>query len=192
MSQRDRIISDFAALLRQKTPDGETLTDQEIIARWEPGRLIFSAENYGDQTCTCGHPIKHVFEVRLIDDSSITAAPVGSTCVVEIFGKSDAIQEVIDLEKSLRKIYNLLLGQWRERHNLTLNEELVASSNGFTLEAMDWLRARIEPKKWAYLSDLRRRKSVRGQTNKQAWLLHYTAVDVFRAIQAASGEGFEL
>lgn len=112
--------------------------------------------------------------------------------MVEIFGKSDAIQEVIDLEKSLRKIYDLLLGQWRERHNLTLNEELVASSNGFTLEAMDWLRTRIEPRKWAYLSDLRRRKSVRGQTNKQAWLLHYTAVDVFRAIQAASGEGFEL
>ena len=41
MSQRDRIISDFAAFLRQKTPDGETLTDQEVIARWEPGRLIF-------------------------------------------------------------------------------------------------------------------------------------------------------
>ena len=192
MSQRDRIISDFATLLRQKTPDGETLTDQEIIARWEPGRLIFSAENYGDQTCTCGHPIKHVFEVHLIDDSSVTAAPVGSTCVVEIFGESDAIQEVIDLEKSLRKIYNLLLVQWREHQNLTLNEDIVSSTNGFTLEAMDWLRARIEPRKWAYLSDLRRRKSVRRQTNKQAWFLHHTAVDVFRAIQSASGEGFEL
>ena len=192
MSQRDRIISDFAALLRQKTPDGETLTDQQIISRWEPGRLIFSAENYGDQTCTCGHPIKHVFEVRLIDFPAITAAPVGSTCVVEIFGESDAIREVIDLEKALRKIYNLLLIQWKDHHNLTLNEDIVSSSNGFTLEAMDWLRMRIEPRKWAYLSDLRRRKSVRGQTNKQAWFLHHTAVDVFRAIQAASGEGFEL
>lgn len=61
MSQRDRIISDFAALLRNKTPDGETLTDQQIISRWEPGRLIFSAENYGDQTCTCGHTAVDVF-----------------------------------------------------------------------------------------------------------------------------------
>lgn len=192
MSQRDRIISDFAALLRQKTPDGETLTDQQIIARWEPGRLIFSAENYGDQTCTCGHPIKHVFEVRLIHDPSVTAAPVGSTCVVEIFGESAAIREVIGLEKALRKIYSLLLAQWSAHHNLTLNEDIVSSSNGFTLEAMDWLKMRIEPRKWAYLSDLRRRKSVRGQTNKQAWFLHHTAVDVFRAIQSASGQGFEL
>ena len=63
MSQRDRTISDFAALLRQKTPDGETLTDQEIISRWEPGRLSFSAEKKNKQKRTSGHQIKHVFEV---------------------------------------------------------------------------------------------------------------------------------
>ena len=50
----------------------------------------------------------------------------------------------------------------------------------------------IEPRKWVYLCDLRRRKSVRDQSNKQAWFLHYTAVDVFDAIKKASGEGFDL
>ena len=192
MSQRDRIISDFAEVLRPKTPFGETLSNNEIISRWEPGRLIFSAENYSDLTCTCGHPIKHVFEVRLIEDPFVTAAPVGSTCVVELFGESDAVRQVVDLEKSLRKIYSLLLGQWGEHQSLSLDEGLVTSSNGFTIEAMRWLKTRIEPRKWLYLCDLRRRKSVRSQSCKQAWFLHYTAKDIFEAVRRASGEGFEL
>ena len=192
MSQRDRIISDFAELLRPKTPNGKTLSDKEIISRWEPGRLIFSAENYGDLVCTCGHPIKHVFEVRLIEDPFITASPVGSICVVELFGESDAIKKVVDLEKSLRKIYNLLLDQWSEHHDLSLDEGLVTSSNGFTIEAVMWLKTRIDPRKWEYLCDLRRRKSVRSQSCKQAWFLHYTAKEILWAIKKASGEGFEL
>lgn len=192
MSQRDRIISDFAGLLRPKTPNCKTLSDNEIISRWEPGRLIFSAENYGDLVCTCGHPIKHVFEVRLIEDPFVTAAPVGSICVVELFGESYAIKQVVDLEKSLRKIYALLLEQWRKHHDLSLDERVVTSSNGFTIEAIKWLKTRIEPGKWDYLCDLRRRKSVRGQSNKQARLLYYTAIEIAEAIKKASGEGFEL
>lgn len=192
MSQRDRIISDFAALLRPKTPNGDILTDREVISRWEPARLNFSAEKYGDQTCTCGHPIKHVFEVQLIEEKSVKAGPVGSICIVEIFGDSDAVRQVVDLEKALRKIYALLRSQWREHQSLSLDESVVTSANGFTLEAMEWLKTRIEPRKWSYLCDLRRRKSVHRQSNRQAWYLHYTALDIAHAIQAASGEGFEL
>ena len=192
MSQRDRIISDFADLLRPKTPCGEILSDNEIISRWEPGRLIFSAENYGDLTCTCGHPIKHVFEVRLIEDPFVTAAPVGSTCVVELFGESDAIKQVVDLEKALRKIYALLLRQWRSHQYLSLDEGLVTASNGFTIEAMRWLKTRIEPRKWEYLCDLRRRKSVRSQSKKQSWQLNDKGKGIFEVVRRASGEGFEL
>ena len=192
MSQRDRVISDFAALLRPKTPHGADLTDREVISRWEPGRLIFSAEKYGDQTCTCGHPIKHVFEVRLTENHSVTAAPVGSTCVCEVFGESDAVKSAVDLEKALRKIYALLRSQWCEHQSLSLDESVVTSANGFTLEAMEWLKTRIEPRKWSYLCDLRRRKSVHRQSNRQAWFLHYTALEIAKTIEAASGEGFEL
>ena len=192
MSQRDRIISDFAALLRPKTPHGADLTDREVISRWEPGRLIFSAEKYGDQTCTCGHPIKHVFEVRLTENRSVTAAPVGSTCVCEVFGESDAVKSAVDLEKALRKIYMTLSFQWRLQRKLSLDEEVVTGANGFTLEAMAWLRKRIASDRWQYLDDLRRRKSIRRQNDRQAWFLHYTALEIAKTIKAASGEGFEL
>lgn len=192
MSQRDRIISDFAELLRPLTPDGGTLTPQEIVSRWKAGNLIFSVDKYGDTHCTCGHPIKHVFNVCLIDNPHVKAYPVGSCCVVEVFGDRRRIQSLINLEVSLRKIYGVFSERYKVDGHIRLNAEIVKSKNGFTSDAMRWIRGKITHYEYAYLNELRSQVRSRPQTDKQREFLQRVAFHIATEIYNTSGKGMDL
>lgn len=190
--QRDKIIHSFAEAIRPLTPDEKGLTDFEVISQWEPYGLLFSAESYGDEICTCGHEIRHVFEVRLIDNPFVRYSPVGSVCIESIFGCDTPMHKAVKIECDLRKIYSHLTQRKREWGVYGLDEEEVTAENGFSEVAVDWLAGRLDTKKISYLRQLQARRKCRAQTEKQSRFLEWIGEEIIRAIRKAENTRFAL
>lgn len=187
-STKDNAIkAKFAAALRPLTPDGASLTDGAVLDRWRPSALLFSADEYGDAHCTCGHPIKHVFEVALVESPDVTFSPVGSSCVERFYDDPDGhFAEVASIEDDFRRIL-FTLEEAREGTSYCLTEELVCAKNGFSKGVMRVLDRYIDARMVSYLRELRDRRQQRRQTPAQQRFLHVIGFTLVRFIKALSG-----
>lgn len=186
-TKSDQIKSKFAAALRPLTPDGASLSDGAILDRWRPSALIFSAEAYGDEHCTCGHPIKHVFEVALVEAPDVTFSPVGSSCVERFYDDAEGrFAEVASIEDDFRRIL-FTLESAREGTSYRLTEAMVTAKNGFSKGVMRVLDRYLDPRMVGYLRELRDRRQHRRQTPAQQRFLHVIGLTLVKFIRALSG-----
>lgn len=180
MDKKKRIIHDFAEALRPLTPDADRMTDQEVCDRWTYGGILHSEEEYGDCTCTCGHPIKHVYYIKLRSNPFVQFHPVGSECVCGIFGRQDMteIKQKMRIDADLWTIWDVFQSQKREYNELIIDEEIVCAGNGFSPATVRWLAERLGGRKGEYLSELSRKRTNSGKTIKQLSFLHYIAQEI--------------
>lgn len=186
MCKKFEPLHSFAAAIRDLTPGADNMNDFEVCAKWQPSALLFSADEYGGEFCTCGHPIKHVFEIALKDNPSVRYSPVGSVCVNAVFGEQDRWKAAISLENDLRKMVDTI-EKTRDSAGYHLTELIVKPKMGFTRRARAFLWKFLPASDCRYIDDLAQRKAEAPKSERQKRYLHFIAARVVALIRNAKG-----
>lgn len=182
------IVRKFADRLRPLTPNSDVMSDEMVVQQWEMDCLEDCVEEYGDICCTCGHPIKHVYSIHLINDPTVKHSPVGSECIIKVFGHNEnelkKIKANIKISEDLLKMIKFFKekigvrsgGRYclkSEPNGVALDEESLCAENGFSRQTVLWLQERMSQKSGQYMERMSRARTRQPKTVKQAYLINY-------------------